>query len=315
MLAAFSTVCSTSPIPPQDPWMSSRSLSMIDARKAIPAGNEYDGARKSLKRQISLRKDRELWWTSKAREMEKAFATGNSRVLYQLIRSTGPRKATVSETISEKDGSLIHSRNRRLERWAEHFEEQFSWPPATQPVAQSRPQWRSSFSNPNPPLDIPLTVLDLCTNLPARACNAQLPTPLQIIGKRNCGSYNQCTTSTRFLQLTMVMMTQKDIMIRINRRRNTLICELIRFFERFTWNPAESLVCDVSRQLNVLHRAASCFSRYDIRDITIHSLFKIRRQPTTGFALLGAHQVGAVPGNITNERFSWVPGESLEKPN
>ncbi|KER31004.1 hypothetical protein T265_02682 [Opisthorchis viverrini] len=71
----------------------------------------------------SLRKDRELWWTSKAREMEKAFATGNSRVLYQLIRSTGPRKATVSETISEKDGSLIHSQKRRLERWAEHFEE------------------------------------------------------------------------------------------------------------------------------------------------------------------------------------------------
>ncbi|KER22108.1 hypothetical protein T265_09726 [Opisthorchis viverrini] len=66
--------------------------------------------------------------------MEKAFATGNSRALYQLIRSTGPRKATVSETIGEKDGSLIHSQKRRLERWAEHFEEQFSWPPATQPV-------------------------------------------------------------------------------------------------------------------------------------------------------------------------------------
>ncbi|KER23380.1 LOW QUALITY PROTEIN: hypothetical protein T265_14651, partial [Opisthorchis viverrini] len=28
----------------------------------------------------------------------------------------------------------------------------------------------------------------------------------QIIGERNCGSYNQCTTSTRFLQLTMMMM-------------------------------------------------------------------------------------------------------------
>ncbi|GAA53977.1 hypothetical protein CLF_111784 [Clonorchis sinensis] len=53
----------TSPIRPQDHWISARSLSMIDARKSIPAGNEYDGARKSLKRQIvkSLRKDRELW--------------------------------------------------------------------------------------------------------------------------------------------------------------------------------------------------------------------------------------------------------------
>ncbi|KER31413.1 hypothetical protein T265_02326 [Opisthorchis viverrini] len=29
---------------------------------------------------------------------------------------------------------------------------------------------------------------------------------LQIIGERNCGSYNRCTTSTRVLQLTMMMM-------------------------------------------------------------------------------------------------------------
>ncbi|KER27458.1 hypothetical protein T265_13789, partial [Opisthorchis viverrini] len=35
-------------------------------------------------------------------------------------------------------------------------------------------------------------------------------------------------------------------------------------FERLTWNPAESLVYDVLRQLNVLHQAVSCFSRYDI---------------------------------------------------
>ncbi|KER21093.1 hypothetical protein T265_10507 [Opisthorchis viverrini] len=34
--------------------------------------------------------------------------------------------------------------------------------------------------------------------------------------------------------------------------------------ERRTWNPVESLVCDVLRQLNVLHQAASCFSHYDI---------------------------------------------------
>ncbi|GAA50007.1 hypothetical protein CLF_103917 [Clonorchis sinensis] len=38
------------------------------------------------------------------------------------------------------------------------------------------------------------------SNESARASNAQLPTsPPQIIGGRNCGSYNHCTTSTRFL--------------------------------------------------------------------------------------------------------------------
>ncbi|KER25773.1 hypothetical protein T265_06809 [Opisthorchis viverrini] len=52
-----------------------------------------------------------------------------------------------------------------------------------------------------------LTVLYLRTNLSAPISNAQLPTqPPRIIGKRNCGSYNHCMTSTRLLQLTMMMM-------------------------------------------------------------------------------------------------------------
>ncbi|KER24300.1 hypothetical protein T265_07987 [Opisthorchis viverrini] len=82
---------------------------MTDARKALPAGNEFDVTRKSLKCQIakSLRKDRELWWTSEAREMEKAFATGESRALYQLIRSTGPRKP---------DPFLMRRRSQRLDQ-------------------------------------------------------------------------------------------------------------------------------------------------------------------------------------------------------
>ncbi|KAG5449253.1 hypothetical protein CSKR_100655, partial [Clonorchis sinensis] len=42
------------------------------------------------------------------------------------------------------------------------------------------------------------------------------------------------------------------------------------FCERLTWNPAESLVCDVSRQPNVLHQGASCSSCYDVPHIVIH---------------------------------------------
>ncbi|GAA50552.1 hypothetical protein CLF_104713 [Clonorchis sinensis] len=40
MLEAFSAVCPTFPIRPQHHWMSTRSLSMNDARKSIPAGND-----------------------------------------------------------------------------------------------------------------------------------------------------------------------------------------------------------------------------------------------------------------------------------
>ncbi|KER27484.1 hypothetical protein T265_05450 [Opisthorchis viverrini] len=48
---------------------------------------------------------------------------------------------------------------------------------------------------PTPPLNSPLTVLYLRTNLSAPASNAQLHTPPpRIIGQRYCSSYNHCTT-------------------------------------------------------------------------------------------------------------------------
>ncbi|GAA55636.1 hypothetical protein CLF_108555 [Clonorchis sinensis] len=104
-LTAFSAVCPTSPNRPQDHWMSASPAAVgvqcclsdfsksttrpLDVGEVVihdscqesnTAGNEHDGARKFFKRQIvkSLRKDREIWWKSKAREMEKAFATGRA---------------------------------------------------------------------------------------------------------------------------------------------------------------------------------------------------------------------------------------------
>ena len=71
-----------------------------------------------------------ILWKTKAQAMEKAFASGNNRTLFHLVRSIGPRKQNVSETITEKNGSMIYSLERRLERWAEHFEEQFNQPAA-----------------------------------------------------------------------------------------------------------------------------------------------------------------------------------------
>ncbi|KAG5451246.1 hypothetical protein CSKR_201379 [Clonorchis sinensis] len=69
---------------------------------------------------------------------------------------------------------------------------------------------------PIPPLNSPLTVVYLRTNLSAPASNAQLPTsPPQIIGERNCDSYNHCTISTRFLELTMMMMMKQPALRRM----------------------------------------------------------------------------------------------------
>ena len=72
--------------------------------------------------------------------MEKAAAIGNSRTLFRLIRNTGTKKPSVSEIVNEEDGSLIHSQERRLARWAEHFEGQFNFPSATAELPNVSPQ-------------------------------------------------------------------------------------------------------------------------------------------------------------------------------
>ncbi|KAG5454385.1 hypothetical protein CSKR_107233 [Clonorchis sinensis] len=61
--------------------------------------------------------------------------------------------------------------------------------------------------------------------------------------------------------------------------RNTLSCKQTWFRERLSWNSAESLICDVSRQLNVLHQAASCLNLCDIRDIRRHAQSLSFHQP------------------------------------
>ncbi|GAA54952.1 slbp-P1-related protein [Clonorchis sinensis] len=52
-------------------------------------------------------------------------------------------KPLVSEIIRDQNGSLICSKAERLDRWAQYFEQQFSWPPAT-----SNPEsWPSTESD------------------------------------------------------------------------------------------------------------------------------------------------------------------------
>jgi hypothetical protein len=126
------SVCGTAQPATFKHWISEKTVALLDSRKQIPPGNNYNPIRRIIRRQVkmSVRADREAWWTKKAEEMEEAKNAGNVRRLFQLIRATGPRKPMVSETIKNHNGSLISNKSERLDRWAEHFEQQFNWPPA-----------------------------------------------------------------------------------------------------------------------------------------------------------------------------------------
>ncbi|RTG84990.1 uncharacterized protein DC041_0009769 [Schistosoma bovis] len=109
--------------------------------------------RSQLKHRLvrSLCNGREQWWVAKAREVEKAAAIGNSRQLFRLVKETGIRNPIVSETLSEKDGHIIHSQSRRLDRWAEHFRDQFNWPSSTLRFStiSGQPEWQVNVGPPS----------------------------------------------------------------------------------------------------------------------------------------------------------------------
>jgi len=102
-------------------WISEDTMNLLERRKEIPAGREYNSIRRDIRRQlkVSVRKDREAWWTRKVQEMESAHSAGNARLLFRLIRETGPKSSTVSETIRDKNSTVITDRKQRLRRWAE----------------------------------------------------------------------------------------------------------------------------------------------------------------------------------------------------
>ncbi|CAH8584139.1 unnamed protein product [Dicrocoelium dendriticum] len=135
-------------------WISERSVNPLKSRRRFSAGSEHNVTRLAIRRELkrSLRADKEAWWTSRAQEMKEAGEVGNYRKLFQLISTTGPRKPGVSETIRDSAGVLIHNKERRMARWVEHFQDQFSWPPAPRhlptQVMQDEP-WTVSLEPPS----------------------------------------------------------------------------------------------------------------------------------------------------------------------
>ncbi|CAH8551472.1 unnamed protein product [Dicrocoelium dendriticum] len=104
-------------------WFSACSLELFERLKDIPAESNCNERRRSANRLLkhSLRKDREAWWSERALKMETAALSGNTRKLFQLIRSTNLRKSGVSEVIFEVDESPTTNQERRMDHWAVHF--------------------------------------------------------------------------------------------------------------------------------------------------------------------------------------------------
>ena len=126
----------------------------MDYRSAIPVSVSYDPTRATIRHQLrrSLREDREHWRRNRAAAMEAAHANGDTRQLFQLIRSSGHKRLGVSETICKSDGTPITDQRQRLQRWAEHFQLQFTsttQPSNTDDQQEPRATWSLSEDPPS----------------------------------------------------------------------------------------------------------------------------------------------------------------------
>lgn len=75
---------------------------------------------------------------------------GSSRKLFRLVKVTSTKDPAVSEKFSEKDVTIIHCQSRRLNRWIEHFREQFYWSSVTLelPTISKQAEWETVVSPP-----------------------------------------------------------------------------------------------------------------------------------------------------------------------
>lgn len=71
--------------------------------------------------------------------MKQASAIGDTDTIFQLIHTTEPKQAGVSETVCEKSGKM--KKIRRMAYWkvVVHFKGQFHWAALTRDVSTEAP--------------------------------------------------------------------------------------------------------------------------------------------------------------------------------
>ncbi|GAA48620.1 protein arginine N-methyltransferase 1 [Clonorchis sinensis] len=84
--SAGNFVCGTAPPGALKHWISDQTVVLFKSRRNIPAGPEHNLVRRIIRRQVkaSVKADREVWWTQKAKEMKEAQKSAVAYLAHQL---------------------------------------------------------------------------------------------------------------------------------------------------------------------------------------------------------------------------------------
>jgi hypothetical protein len=115
---------------PKNDRMSRNTMDLIQQRKPLVRPDQFEQS-KELKLRIkeSEALDEEVYWSAQADEMNKATRNGDTGKLFKIIKRACGKSSAISEVIKERNGDVITNQRRRVERWAEHFNDLLNRPP------------------------------------------------------------------------------------------------------------------------------------------------------------------------------------------
>lgn len=111
-------------------WISSETLGLIQDRQVSRVRSKQKDD--EIKR--ALHADKDKHWNRIAQTMEHATAVGDSKRLFDIIKSTTRKHVPVSESVRDKNGVVLETIDQKNDRWCEHFSELLNRPPPSMPI-------------------------------------------------------------------------------------------------------------------------------------------------------------------------------------
>ena len=135
---------------PKKPWISQETLDIINHRRAARLRGDLDEYRRlNCHRNMSIRRDREKFWSDQASILEKASRHNNKRLIFKLLRQakSGPRHRCC--LVKDTSGNILSDELKCIGRWKEHFSQLLNHPPVPED-----PTLNSISAVPNPDCDL-----------------------------------------------------------------------------------------------------------------------------------------------------------------
>ena len=120
----------------QAPWIADKTLCLVqkkrDVRLAFLACHESSSAKDSLRSAYSnlckevrkaCRRDREVWWASKATELEAAMVDGRMRDSFGVLSTLRSKPGRTGSSLRDKTGETLDTPEAIMARWTQHFQE------------------------------------------------------------------------------------------------------------------------------------------------------------------------------------------------